>query len=148
MLKKLYDNDYHRLRRLAFSMAGNECEDLVQDAFIKMIPYQHLSYSEAQALITTIVKNKCFDWMRHDKTIKKYRQNMPEPVTVTPPSYSLDGKDLRTQVSRLPAYTRLVIELRFFEDMTLRDIGTIVGKDHATVYSQIRAGLRKLKPVV
>lgn len=148
MLKQLYEQDYPRLKRLAYSMAGNEWEDILQDSFMKMIPYQHLSYAEAQALITTIVKNKCLDWIRHEKTVKKYRQNMPEPEAVTPPSYSWDAKDLRTHVNRLPPYTRLVIELRFFEDMTLRDIGAIVNKDHATVYSQIRAGLRKLKPVV
>jgi RNA polymerase sigma factor (sigma-70 family) len=148
MLKQLYEQDYPRLKRLAYSMAGNEWEDILQDAFMKMIPYQHLSYGEAQALITTIVKNRCLDWMRHNKYVTRQLAAMPDPETYTQPTNTFEGKQLRAQVSRLPEYTRLVIEMRFFDDMTLRDIGKIVEKDHATVYSQIRNGLRKLKPVV
>jgi RNA polymerase sigma-70 factor, ECF subfamily len=145
MLKKLYDNDFPRLKQLAYSMAGNECEDLVQDAFIKMIPYQHLCYSEAQALITTIVKNKCRDWLRHQKTVLRYMKAMPEPETSCEISLPFVAKEIRNQVKQLPAYTRAIIELRYFEEMTLREIGKIVGKDHATVYSQIKNGLQKLK---
>lgn len=145
MLKKLYDNDYPRLKRLAYNMAGEECEDLVQDSFIKMIPYQHLSYSEAQALITTIVKNKCRDFLRHQKTVRRYMKEMPGPAYSCEISLPFDAKDLKDQVNSLPAGTRFVIEQRFFEELTLREIGKLIGKDHASVYSRIQTGLRKLK---
>lgn len=145
MLKKLYDNDYPRLMRLAFSMAGEEGEYLVQDSFIKMIPYQHLSYSEAQALITTIVKNKCRDYLRHQKTVRRYMRKMPEPQTACEMKLPSEAKDLKAQVNRLPADTRFVIEQRYYEGLTLREIGKLTGKDHASVYSRIQTGLRKLK---
>ncbi len=143
MLKKLYDNDYPRLMRLAFSMAGEEGEDMVQDSFIKMIPYQHLSYGEAQALITTIVKNKCRDWLKHQKYVRRQMEAMPEPERKT--ILLFEAKDLKAQVNSLPADTRFVIEQRFYEGLTLREIGKLIGRDHASVYSRIQTGLRKLK---
>lgn len=148
MLKKLYDNDYGRLKRLAFTMAGNECEDLVQDSFIKMIPYQHLSYAEAQALITTIVKNRCRDWLRHKKFIDRQMEAMPDPATSCETHLPFEAKELRAHINRLPAYTRMVINLRYYEDMKLRDIGKLVGKNHATVYSQMQRGLKSLKTTI
>ena len=148
MLKELYEHDYPRLKRLAYSMAGNECEDILQESFIKMIPYQHLSYGEAKALITTIVKNKCLDWIRHKKNLRKYRIWAPVPETTIQPVLPMEAKEIRAQVNRLPAYTRQVIELKFFEEMTFREIDKIVRRDHSSVHSQVQTGLRKLKSVV
>src|SRR5688572_5090272 len=145
MLKQLYEQDYPRLMRLAYSMAGEECEDILQDSFIKMIPYQHLSYSEAQALITTIVKNKCRDYLRHQKSVRRLIKKMPEPEGLSEPTLAMETQQLRAQVSKLPRHVRKIIELRYFEEMTLREIGTIVGKNHASVYHQIQKGLQKLK---
>jgi len=52
---------------------------------------------------------------------------------------------LRKLISTLPPKYRQVIALRFFEEMSIRDVGEILGKKEGTVKSLLSRGLAKLK---
>lgn len=53
--------------------------------------------------------------------------------------------DLRQAIGLLPLKDKVVIELRFFEDMTLEDIGEITGEPLSTVKSRLYRSLKKLR---
>lgn len=52
---------------------------------------------------------------------------------------------VRRLLSTLPARYKQVIALRFFEEMSIRDISEILGKKEGTVKSLLSRGLAKLK---
>jgi len=52
---------------------------------------------------------------------------------------------IRKVLSTLPSKYRQVIAFRFFEEMSIRDIGEILGKKEGTVKSLLSRGLAKLK---
>ncbi len=59
----------------------------------------------------------------------------PEPVDDT----------LARQVEALPPEVGTVIKLRFYEELTLKEISQITGQNLSTVKSRLYAGLKKLR---
>ena len=55
-----------------------------------------------------------------------------------------DG-DLARRIEALPANEGTVIRLRFYEDMSLKEISAATGVNLSTVKSRLYAGLRKLR---
>lgn len=52
---------------------------------------------------------------------------------------------LAQRVNALPAEVGTVIKLRFYEELTLKEIGEVTGQNISTVKSRLYAGLRKLR---
>ena len=57
-------------------------------------------------------------------------------------------EQIRRHISTLSPKYRQVIALRFFEEMSIRDIGEILGKKEGTVKSLLSRGLGKLKKML
>ena len=52
---------------------------------------------------------------------------------------------LARRVDALPREMGTVIKLRFYEELTLKEIGEVTGQNISTVKSRLYAGLRKLR---
>lgn len=57
-------------------------------------------------------------------------------------------EQIRKHINTLPPKYRQVIALRFFEEMSIRDISEILGKKEGTVKSLLSRGLGKLKKML
>ena len=88
-----------------------------------------------------ILMNTCSDALRQRARLVPFPENLelsqedPEPA---------DGA-LSQQVDALPPEVGTVIKLRFYEELTLKEISQITGQNLSTVKSRLYAGLKKLR---
>ena len=66
----------------------------------------------------------------------------PEPAWEDPEP---PDETLARRVDALPAGVSTVIKLRFYEELTLKEIGEVTGQNLNTVKSRLYAGLKKLR---
>ena len=136
-----------RFYRLAYSYLHNreDALDAVQAAVCKALEKQD-SLKDADAMRTwfyRILVNVCTDQLRGRK-----REAPAAPEDLDPGSYEdpLPGDDaLARRVEALPPELRTVIELRFYEELPLKDISAVLGCPLSTVKTRLYTGLKKLR---
>lgn len=133
--------------RLAYSYLQDreEALDAVQTAVCHALE-RRSSLRDGAALRTwfaRILVNVCMDTLRQRK-----RVTLVPPEALDSGSYEdplpEDGA-LSRRVNALPPEVQTVVKLRFYEDMTLREISAVTGWNLNTVKSRLYAGLKKLR---
>ena len=136
-----------RFYRLAYSYLHNreDALDAVQAAVCKALEKQD-SLKDADAMRTwfyRILVNVCTDQLRGRK-----REAPAAPEDLDPGSYEdpLPGDDtLARRVEALPPELRTVIELRFYEELPLKEISAVLNCPLSTVKTRLYTGLKKLR---
>lgn len=136
-----------RFYRLAYSWLKNreEALDAVQTAVCRALEKQD-SLRDQSAMRTWfyhILINVCTDQLRRQKRAVSvppenldagsYEDPMPE-----------DG-DLAQRVETLPSEIAAVIRLRFYEELSLREISAVLDCPLSTVKTRLYTGLKKLR---
>jgi RNA polymerase sigma-70 factor (ECF subfamily) len=157
---KVYNLCRHMLRN------ADDAEDAAQDVFLKA--YQAIQKEEQREdgrvlddparWIAKIAVNTCLDRLRSKKWQLWRRRPAPEDETVIlamTASKSPGAEDryfaveingrLRTALDRLSARQRAVFTLRHYEDMSLEEIGQILGLDVGTVKAHMFRAVNKLR---
>ena len=135
-----------RSYRLAYSVLHNRDESLgaVQTAVCRALEHQD-SLRDPGAVktwFTRILMNACNDLLRQRSRVVPFPENGEEPFGEDPePS----DETLARRVDALPREMGTVIKLRFYEELTLKEIGQVTGQNLSTVKSRLYAGLRKLR---
>ena len=139
---------YPSLYRLAYSYVKNpdDAMDIVQNAVCKALR-KYGSLREAGAMKTwfyRILVNESIS------LIKKYRLESPagEDAHVESPYYEKGyetGEDLYDQINKLPEDAQKIIKLRFYEELSLKEIAQITGMNLNTVKAKLYRGLKLLK---
>lgn len=134
-----------RSYRLAYSVLQNreEALDAVQAAACRALERQD-SLRDVDAVRTwfyRILVNTCRDALR------QRGRELPFPEGLEPSGEDPEPTDdtLRQRVDALPPEVGVVIRLRFYEEMTLKEISQITGQNLNTVKSRLYAGLKKLR---
>lgn len=136
-----------RFYRLAYSYLKNRDEalDAVQTAVCRAWERQdHLREPEAmQTWFFRILVNVCTDMLRQRK-----RVTFVTPEALDAGSYEdplpADG-DLAARVDALPPEISTIIRLRFFEELSLKEISAVTGAPLSTVKTRLYTGLKKLR---
>lgn len=127
------------LVRLAFLLSGDRelAEDVVQVVFADVQPRWD-AVSDARAYFRRAVTNRVKDAQR-----RRFRQPVrPSDVAST----GIPDVDETWQVvRRLPPTQRHVVILHFYEDLALVDIAELLGRNPATVRSDLHRALHTLK---
>ena len=135
-----------RSYRLAYSVLHNRDEslDAVQTAVCRALEHQD-SLRDPGAVktwFTRILMNACNDLLRQRSRVVPFPENGEEPFGEDPePS----DETLARRVDALPREMGTVIKLRFYEELTLKEIGEVTGQNLNTVKSRLYAGLKKLR---
>lgn len=135
-----------RSYRLAYSLLRDreDALDAVQTAACRALERQD-SLRDPGAVrtwFTRILMNACNDLLRQRMRVVPFPENGEEPSQEDPePS----DETLARRVDALPAEVGTVIKLRFYEELTLKEIGEITGQNINTVKSRLYAGLKKLR---
>ena len=135
-----------RSYRLAYSVLQNreEALDAVQTAVCRALERRD-SLRDPGAVktwFTRILMNTCNDLLRQRSRVIPFPEDGPEPACEDPePS----DETLARRVDALPSEVGTVIRLRFYEELTLKEIGEITGQNINTVKSRLYAGLKKLR---
>ncbi len=151
---------------LARWLAGNpaDAEDVVQDAYLRAWRYfDGFGGGDARVWLLTITRTTFLTWVRENRSarlvfsspaLEAHDETAPDPLWTDQPQdpetlllRAADGETLARLLGCLPPEYREVLVLREQEDLSYRQIATVIGAPVGTVMSRLsraRAGLRKL----
>lgn len=140
----LVDNQ-DRFYRLAYSYLRHpeDAMDAVQTAVCRAIERQDRLRDPAffRSWFYRILVNVCLDALRRRKKVVPLSE-VPDEGREDPPPRD---EHLFRQIDGLPQEMSTVIKLRFFEDLSLKEISVVTGCNINTVKSRLYSGLKKLK---
>lgn len=133
---------------IAFHFFGDRAraEEIAQEVFLKL--FRSLPSIESHAHLT--------HWLRQvtsRKCIDEARRRMPRPVDLADADVSVHPKSsdpflarrLRARIAELPDMQRIILTLRYQEDLGPTDIGRTLGLPENTVKSYLHRALTALR---
>lgn len=139
----------NRFYRLAYTYAGNEQDalDIVQNAICKAL--QNCESLRNQHYLSTwfyrILVNESLNFIsRRSKEIPYEEDRLPES-SYDEPAFNLPEESLYEAVNRLPENVRTILELRFYEEFSLKEIAKITETNLNTVKARLYRGLEALR---
>ena len=138
-LEAVYRSSRLALTRLAYLLVGDrdEAEDIVQAVFTTAAARWE-TINDPSAYLRRSVINRV-----HDVHRRSFREAATSPVETSIDQPEVD--EVWSCVQRLPTVQRAVVVLRFYEDLSLGDIATLLGHPASTIRSDLRRALMKLK---
>lgn len=127
----------------------SRAEDLTQDTFMQLVVQLRQGNSECADIrwLITVARRRFLDWARRDRRLRAKLQLLADaPVDEqTPPSIDevLDG------LGALQPLHRLVLVMRYVEDLSVPDIAREIGREVAATHSLLaraRAEMRRHPP--
>jgi RNA polymerase sigma factor (sigma-70 family) len=132
----------HRLAllRLAYLMSGSHdvSEDVVQSVFTSA----HDRWDQIEnplAYLKRAVVNVVKDGQR--RRLRLLARTADRPLVALPPEVD----ETWAQIARLPWVQRAVVVLHYYEDLPLTEVAAVLGRPAATVRSDHRRALAKLR---
>ncbi|MDX2034046.1 MAG: sigma-70 family RNA polymerase sigma factor [Blastocatellia bacterium] len=134
----------------AFLRDRETAEELAQDVFLSL--YQNLGAIESAAhlkfWLRKVAGHRCIDYARKRKMSLVSVEDAPEPFSIFDMPDSLMRATLRRIVATLPEKPRLVVTLRYQEDLDPNEISEILDMPVNTVKSHLRRSLAILREKV
>jgi RNA polymerase sigma-70 factor (sigma-E family) len=140
-----YRRSYARAVRLAVLLGAtrSEADDLAQDAFARMCRRWH-SVRSPDHYLDAAIRNSCRSLHRR----RRKGHGVSEP-------FDADGRDhavwdfaadldLARAVAALPPRFREVLVLRYYQDLSEREIAAVIGRPAGTVKSRLSRALAEL----
>jgi RNA polymerase sigma-70 factor (ECF subfamily) len=133
---------WHYLRDRALA------EELAQEVFLEL--HRHLGTIESPAHLVfwlrKVASRRCIDQTRRRSFWPKFRlDEVPEPAARTRETDPMLSRALARLVASLPEKARLVVILRYQEDLDPADIARVLGMPVATVKSHLQRSLELLR---
>lgn len=143
-VEKILLENYDSYYRLAFSYVKQEQDalDIVQESAYKAVRDCHKVSNPAylKTWIYRIVVNTALDFLR--------KQKWEEPADTQPELSTEDTYqewDLKDVLNKLAKQDRVIIILRYFEDLKLEEISEITGENLNTVKARLYRSLKKMR---
>ncbi|WP_340003558.1 sigma-70 family RNA polymerase sigma factor [Paenibacillus sp. FSL K6-0276] len=142
----LIDGMQERIYRMAYSYVRNKDDalEIVQETVYKAYISIH-KLQQPQYFKTWIIKiavNCALDFIRKSKKVV-YMDKDPEASYVSKPIE--DVIDLQEALSVLDERSRMIIVMRYFEDLPIKGIAEVLDMPESSIKSVIYRGLGKLK---
>lgn len=137
-------NNYNQYFRLAYSYVHNDDDaaDIVQNGAYKAIKNSSSLKEESYAAtwLYRIMLNETFTFFKQRKI------ESIDSVTEEPGSEdSYEDIDLKRALERLTEEERMIVELKYFEELKLEEIAAIMDENVNTIKSRLYRSIRKLK---
>ncbi len=146
-----------RHKAMVYSLAYNffqnrsVAEDIAQDSYLELFRNLHKIESDLHLSfwLRQTVTRKCIDWSRRMKH-RRYQpiEDAPEPGVQPVMRDPMLANELNAKVANLPEKMRLVVILRFQEDLKLTEIAETLDMPVNTVKTTLRRALERLRPKV
>lgn len=122
-------------------------EDLAQEVFLHL--YQNLAAIESPShlkfWLRKVTSHRCIDYSRRRKVQTVSVDEAPEPMSIFDLPDAMMHSTLRRIVATLPEKPRLVVTLRYQEDLDPTEIAKILEMPLNTVKSHLRRSLAILR---
>lgn len=134
--------------RLAFSYVKNQEDalDIVQDSIHKAILSYHTLQDEKvlKSWFYRIVINTSLDFLRKHKRVSVLDADTLEYMTEGKED-SYDNLDLERAIEQLPSEYRSIIILRYFEDLKIEEVASVLGENTNTIKTRLYKALKLLR---
>ena len=158
MKKDLYDKivthiveNQEKFYRLAFSYVKNKDDalDVVQNAVCKALDhYESLRNEEAvKTWFYRILVNESVHFLNRRKREVLSGEDYDEQIPYYEKQYEAED-DLEAQIYRLEEDVQKIIRLRFYEELSLKEISQVMELNLNTVKAKLYRGLKLLKQIV
>ncbi|MDM5322083.1 RNA polymerase sigma factor [Bacillus altitudinis] len=138
----------HSFYRLSYSYVKNQEDamDVVQEAIHKALKSVHRleDTTKMHSWFYKIVVNAALDFLRKKKRVQVTDDDTLEFLSQGE-SDVYEDQDVRRAIEDLPDMYRVIIILRFFEDLKLEDIAHILEENENTIKTRLYKALRLLK---
>lgn len=134
---------------IAWHALGNDAaaEEVAQDVFLRL--YRNLEAIESEDhlkfWLRRVTTNRVIDETRKRRHVMVSLDDVPELVDERPAGDPLLGKRLRELVRTLPMPQRLVVTLRYQEELVPKEIARVLEMPLNTVRSHLRRALAALR---
>jgi RNA polymerase sigma factor (sigma-70 family) len=138
-LERVYLEHRLDLVRLAFLLTGSreDSEDVVQSAFATACE-RWREIEQPVPYLKRAVVNRANDLYRR-RARERARPVVERPTEIP------EVDETWAHVQRLPSHQRIVVVLRFYEDLPLVEIARLLSRPPATVRSDLRRALARLR---
>jgi RNA polymerase sigma-70 factor (sigma-E family) len=147
---QLYEEAYTDMVRLAYLMVDRDdvAEELVQDAFVR-VHAKWRSIEHPRAYLRAAVVNAC----RNEHRRRKVERRVDRQLAASGPSGdgSVDAGEpdlLGDALASLSDDRRAALVLRYYEDLPVQEVATILGVAPGTVKSMVHRALAELAEVI
>lgn len=132
---------------LHFLRDREAAEEIAQDVFLQL--HRNLARLESPEHVTfwlrRVTSHRCIDYVRRRKRPQVSLDDVPELRTEAPRCDPLLERRLRALVATLPERARMVVILRYQEDLTPTEIAGVLEMPLATVKSHLQRSLASLR---
>lgn len=162
-MSNVYLEYYRLMYKIASEIDPNNAEDIIQDAFLKMLSHKHkLQNMDKKALTSYIaltVKTTALDWIRRQKAIQKnlYQGDAneilaeiedtgadPSPVFFSKVAY----EQLANLMKQLSSRERDLLMLKYFLSMDDRELAPLFGVKKDSVRKMVERARKKLLKLI
>ena len=159
-IKVLYDNFHtdmlrfarHRLRQMGIHSFEVDAEDVVQNAFIKIIKYIDridlgVPNRKIKAYLLSIVVNECNDFVREQQeaeSIDNYEETLEDGDFFGALRMEQRYDTVMQAIGALEERYSFTLFYRYAKNMTVADIAQTLGVPEQTAYTRIERGKRLL----
>ena len=152
LLRQWLGESYDRSVRTAYLIVGNrdDAEDAVQEAYLRAWRFRSSLSTKAnfQPWLYRIVVNACNSMLRHEVPIRRARDNEDRLAEMPAARDRIDdvlvGSDVARAIAQLPLHLRVVIVLRYYADLSEREIAVAISRQPGTVKSRLTEARRRL----
>ncbi len=146
------EQSYSSSVRTAYLILGNrlDAEDAVQEAFLRAWKFRDslVGTSSFKPWLYRVVVNACNSKLRKEIPHRDHRSRFDELVGVAVDD-DFGGRvsrsqDIVTALRDLPAHLRVVVVLRYYSDLSEREIANAIGRQPGTVKSRLNEARRRL----
>lgn len=147
LIQYILENQY-RFYRVAYSYTRHQEDalDAVQSAVCKALE-AHERIKNADAIRTWFYKiliNECLTVLKKRGRVVLTADTAKQEEAYYEKGYE-QGGDIEQELEKLEMDVQIIIKLRFFEEMSLKEISSITGYNLNTVKSKLYRGLKLLK---
>ncbi len=140
---EFYASSAAALRRTAYVVVRDwhVAEDLTQQAFAKLyVAWPRVREETRMAYARRTVVNECLSHLRRHRP-ETPTDSLPERSAPAPD----EAPDLGRVMDALPDRQRAIVALRFFDDLSVAEVGRLLGIADGTVKSQTARALETLR---
>jgi RNA polymerase sigma-70 factor (sigma-E family) len=138
---------WQSLVRFGFMLSGDRAagEDLVQEALLRCLPsWGRLDPQGVEAYVRKVMARLAWKAHRHPLRMSS-SSDEAEPTTADFADASSEQSDLRRALTGLPPQQRVVLVLRYWQDLSEAEIAELLGCRQGTVKSRASRAYARLR---
>lgn len=151
-VESLFRQHYGKMIDLAVTLLadGAEAQDVVQDVFARLMKHKYqMAQDKAEGYLMSAVRHGCLNAIRQKDVRQRARELLPV-------SEADDEQPIEAQIEQLEqihtfVHTRLkepyrsIFDLRFDQDLTLKEIATQLGMSTSAVYKYLNQTIQRIR---